>query len=55
MTPIDPLSITVDGIAFLLSGLDVHKACDPDGIYPRLLKEIAHNVAPMLTVLYQTS
>ena len=24
-------------------------------IYPRLLKETAHNVAPMLTVLYQAS
>ena len=53
--PIDPLSITVNGIASLLSGLDVDKACGPDGIYPRLLKETAHNVAPMLTVLYQAS
>ena len=53
--PIDPLSITVNGIASLLSGLDVHKACGPDGIYPRLLKETAPNVAPMLTVLYQAS
>ena len=53
--PIDPLSITVNGIASLLSGLDVYKACGPDGIYPRLLKETAHNIAPMLTVLYQAS
>ena len=53
--PTDPLSITVNGIASLLSGLDVHKACSPDGIYPRLLKETAHNVAPMLTELYQAS
>ena len=53
--PNDPLIITVNGIASLLSGLDVHKACGPDGIYPRLLKETAQNVSPMLTVLCQAS
>ena len=52
---IDPLTITTNGIASLLCGLDIHKACGPDGIYPRLLKETAHNVAPMLTMLYQAS
>jgi len=52
---IDPLTITTNGIASLLCGLDMHKACGPDRIYPRLLKETAHNVAPMLTMLYQAS
>ena len=52
---IDPLNVTVNGIASLLCGLDVHKACGPDGIYPRLLKETTHSVAPMLTLLYQAS
>ena len=49
---IDPLIVTVNGIASLLCGLNVHKTCGPDGIYPRPLKETAHNVAPMLTILY---
>ena len=52
---IDPLNVTVNGIASLLCGLDVHKACGPDRIYPRLLKETAHSVPPMLTLLYQAS
>jgi len=52
---IDPLTIITNGIASLLCGLGIHKACGPAGIYPRLLKEIAHNVAPMLTLLYQAS
>ena len=52
---IDDLNITLSGIVSLLQDLDVHKACGPDGIFPRLLKETALNVAPMLTLLYQAS
>lgn len=52
---IDPLHITVDGVSRLLHDLEVHKACGPDMISPRLLKETASNIAPMLTLIYQTS
>ena len=50
---IDPLNLTVDCVSNLLHDLEVHKACGPDGISPRLLKETASNIAPMLTLIYQ--
>ena len=52
---IDSLHITVDGVSHLLHDLEVYKACGPDGIFPRLLKETANNVAPMLTLIYQAT
>ena len=33
---IDSLNLTVDGVSNLLHDLEVHKACGPDGISPRL-------------------
>lgn len=35
--------------------LEAHKACGPDGIFPRLLKETANNIAPILTLIYQAT
>ena len=35
--------------------LDVHKAPGPDGLSPKLLKELAEELAPILTLLFQTS
>ena len=52
---IDSLNLTVDGVSNLLHDLEVHKACGPDGISPRLLKETASNTAPMLTLIYQAT
>ena len=52
---IDSLNLTVDGVSNLLHNLEVHKACGPDGISPRLLKETASNIAPMLTLIYQAT
>ena len=39
----------------LLRKLDVHKAPGPDGLSPKLLKELADELAPILTLLFQTS
>ena len=52
---IDSLNITVVGVSNLLHDLEVHKACGPDGISPRLLKETASDIAPMLTLIYQAT
>ena len=49
--PINLLNVTVNGIASFLCGLNVHKACGPDGIYPRLLRKRI----TMLLLLYQAS
>ena len=44
-----------NGVASLLKNLKSYKACGPDGIPPRLLKETAESVAPMLSMLYEAS
>ena len=53
----DMPDITVNnpGIAKLLSGLNPHKACGPDQIPPRLLKEFADEIAPSLGLLFNAS
>ena len=45
-------NINVDGVEKPLHG---HKAHGPDGIPARLLKESAHNMAPLLTHIYKAS
>ncbi len=37
----------------LLQGLQVNKAMEPDRLAPRVLKELAVEIAPILTVIYQ--
>ncbi len=49
------IEITVPGVQKMLERLKVHKACGPDAISPRMLKELAPVIAPMLTVIYQKS
>jgi len=39
----------------LLQNLKVHKACGPDGIPIRLLKETAEEVAPILLLIFRAS
>ena len=48
-------NISEEGIRKLLKGLDPNKACGPDGISSWVLKELADEVAPILTLLFQTS
>jgi len=49
------IEITQPGVLKLLQQLNVHKAPGPDGISPRVLKELSHRVAPMLTMIFKKS
>lgn len=49
------IEITESGVLKLLQHLKVHKAAGPDQIRPRVLKEMANLVAPMLTVIFKKS
>ncbi len=49
------ITITSNGVTKLLSNLKPHKASGPDSISARLLKEIAHQLAPVLNLLFQNS
>ena len=50
-----PITITVQGVGKLLTGLNPNKAQGPDEISPRLLKELHTEVAPILTTIFQRS
>ena len=44
-----------EGILHLLMNLKRHKASGPDGILSCLLKLIAHQITPVLKIIFQTS
>ena len=50
-----PIEIYTDGVLHLLLNLKVSKATGPDKIPCRLLKELAYQIAPALTLLYRAS
>ena len=50
-----PISINPAGVASLLSGLKPFKATGPDEIPAYLLKEIANQLAPSLTLVFKAS
>ena len=50
-----PIEIHTDGVLHLLLNLKVSKATGPDKIPCRLLKELAYQIAPALTLLYRAS
>ena len=50
-----PIHIHPHEVEQLLSGLKLHKASKPDMIPSYLLKLLAHQLAPALTLLYQAS
>jgi hypothetical protein len=52
---LDPLTITVEGVAKLLRNINPSKASGPDSIPNRVLKNCADAIAPSLTVIFQTS
>ena len=49
------ISISLEGIYNLLLNTNSHKACGPDQINGRVLKETAYIISPFLKVLFQSS
>ena len=49
------IDVHVNGVAKLLSGLNPHKATGPDQLPARILKEVADEIAPAMTLLFQAS
>ena len=47
--------INVEGAFNLLTKIEPNKAAGSDGIPPRLLKETAYQMAPLLTFIFQSS
>ena len=47
--------ITVKGTENLLKKLNPNKASDPGKIYPRILKDLHHEIAPILTKIFRSS
>ena len=51
----DDIVVSCAGVVKLLKNLKPHKAGGPDGLPARLLKELAEEIAPAVTSLFQTS
>ena len=49
------MTISTTGILKLLNELNIYKACGPDGISARILKETSDVIAPILRVIFQLS
>lgn len=49
------ITITEEGVRKLLRNLNPRKASGPDGISPKILKALADELTPALTLLYQSS
>ena len=49
------INISLEGIYNLLLNINTHKACGPDQISGRVLKETADVISPFLKVLFQSS
>ncbi|XP_011674653.1 uncharacterized protein LOC586335 [Strongylocentrotus purpuratus] len=47
--------ITLKGIEMMLKKLKPHKAPGPDGITPRILKQLSRVIAPILRIIYRLS
>ena len=52
---LENLIISETGVLKLLSNLNVHKASGPDKISPKILKELAPEIAPCLTLIFNKS
>ena len=51
----ESILISEEGVRKLLANLNPNKASGPDQISPRVLKELATELAPILTVIFQSS
>ena len=52
---IPDIEISVEGVAHQLAILNPSKSGGPDEIPPRFLKELANDLAPSLTLIFQAS
>ncbi|NXP18553.1 RTXE polymerase, partial [Scytalopus superciliaris] len=53
--PNSPLVFQEEIVRDLLSHLDPHKSMGPDGIHPRVMRELAEELAKPLSIIYQQS
>ena len=51
-SPLHNIQITEDAVLKKLNNLVTTKSPGPDGIHPRVLKEVSSSIAPALTILY---
>jgi hypothetical protein len=49
------ITITCEGIAKLLLSMNPNKEAGPDEIKPRVLKDLATEIAPILTIIFEIS
>jgi hypothetical protein len=49
------IQITEEQVTKLLKNLNPHKAPGPDNITPRVLKELATHISPILTIIFRES
>ena len=49
------IDISIEGVDKLLQGLSPNKASGPDEISPIILKELRHEIAPILTLIFKLS
>ena len=49
------ISVSTDEVTKLLKGLNPSKAIGPDELHPRILKELATELGPVFTHLFQQS
>ena len=52
---IDDTKISEQGVKKLTESLSPYKAGGPDGIIPGVLRELAEELAPALTIIFQSS
>ena len=49
------IALSLEGVYNLLTNPNIHKACGPDQIHGRVLKEAADIISPFLTTLFKNS
>ena len=52
---IEDIHISVDGVEKLLNDLNPHKSMGPDGLHPKVLRQLSSTIAPILQLIFQTS